>query len=180
LVTEHGGTIAVESTVGQGSCFTVHLPIQSSEMLAPPIAASSPLENVLSVSTSTPPPLILLADNNESTTKTLEDYFTIKGYRILLAYSGQETLALAKSHKPDLILMDLQMPDLEESKVITQIRSDVAIAAIPIIAVTDLALPEAAEKCSIVGISEYVSKPIRLKRLAEIVWQFCHQDEESR
>ena len=76
--------------------------------------------------------------------------------------------------------MDLQMPDLEESKVITQIRSDAAIAAIPIIAVTDLALSEAAEKCSIVGISEYVTKPIRLKRLAEIVWQFCHQDEESR
>jgi PAS domain S-box-containing protein len=180
LVTQHGGTISVESTLGQGSCFTIHLPIQSSETLASPIAASSPLENVLSVSTSTPPPLILLADNNESTTKTLEDYFTIKGYRILLAYSGQETLALAKSHKPDLILMDLQMPDLEESKVITQIRSDVAIAAIPIIAVTDLALPEAAEKCSIVGINEYVSKPVRLKRLAEIVRQFCHQDEESR
>jgi CheY-like chemotaxis protein len=76
--------------------------------------------------------------------------------------------------------MDLQMPDLEESKVITQIRSDVAIAAIPIIAVTDLALPEAAEKCSIFGINEYVSKPVRLKRLAEIVRQFCHQDEESR
>lgn len=74
-----------------------------------------------------------------------------------------------------------QMQRFENLAAASEIISyDKAIAAIPIIAVTDLALPEAAEKCSIVGISEYVSKPIRLKRLAEIVWQFCHQDEESR
>jgi CheY-like chemotaxis protein len=110
-------------------------------------------------------PLILLADDDEGNRKTLDDYLSNKGYRMLLAYNGKEAVEIVKTHRPDLILMDIQMPEMDGLEATTLIRSDPAIAHIPIIALTALALPEQVERCLAVGINEYLVKPLRFKVL---------------
>ena len=118
-------------------------------------------------------PLILLADDNETNRQTLDDYLSNKGYRILLAYNGREAVEMVKARQPDLILMDIQMPEMDGLEATTLIRSDPAIAHIPIIALTALALPEQVERCLAVGISEYLVKPLRFKILMETIQKFC-------
>lgn len=103
-----------------------------------------------------------------------------KTIKICLADSEQETITFAKIHKSDLILINLQMPNMKGLKVITPMRSDVAIAGIPIVAITDLALPEEAEKYIVVGASEYISRTVQLKKCAEIVHICRRHDRESR
>lgn len=95
-----------------------------------------------------------------------------KTIKICLADSEQETITFAKIHKSDLILINLQMPNMKGLKVITPMRSDVAIAGIPIVAITDLALPEEAKK--------YISRTVQFKKRAEIVHICRRHDRESR
>jgi PAS domain S-box-containing protein len=166
IITKHGGRVSVTSRVGEGSCFTLRLPyVPSSRKSIPENVKTTPLPThqknpLLSVS-----PLILLADDDEGNRKTLDDYLSNKGYRMLLAYNGKEAVEIVKTHRPDLILMDIQMPEMDGLEATTLIRSDPAIAHIPIIALTALALPEQVERCLAVGINEYLVKPLRFKVL---------------
>ncbi|PZV26087.1 MAG: hypothetical protein DCF12_11315 [Snowella sp.] len=174
IITKHGGRVSVTSRVGEGSCFTLRLPyVPSSRKSIPENVKTTPLPThqknpLLSVS-----PLILLADDDEGNRKTLDDYLSNKGYRMLLAYNGKEALEMVKTHRPDLILMDIQMPEMDGLEATTLIRSDPAIAHIPIIALTALALPEQVERCLAVGINEYLVKPLRFKVLMETIQKFC-------
>lgn len=108
------------------------------------------------------------------------DDCAIKGDQIPLVNSEQETITFAKIHKPDLILVNLQMPNIKGLKVITPRRSDAAIAEMPIIAVTEFALPEEAEKYFVVRAMKDLSKIVQFKKTAEIVQKFCRHDQESR
>ena len=80
---------------------------------------------------------------------------------------------MAKNYRPDLILMDIQMPEMDGMEATTLIRSDPAIAHIPIIALTALALPGQAEQCLAAGFDEYLAKPVRFKLLIETIQKFC-------
>jgi len=159
--------------VGEGSCFTLRLPYSPlPEKIIPEnvetnLLSSNEINASLSVS-----PLILLADDNEANRQTLDDYLSNKGYRMLLAYNGKEALEMVKVHQPDLILMDIQMPEMDGLKATTLIRSDPAIAHIPIIALTALAVPGQAEKCFAAGFDEYLVKPVRFKLLIETIQKF--------
>jgi PAS domain S-box-containing protein len=176
IITKHGGRVAVTSRVGEGSCFTLRLPYVPSprefapERLGTSSSSTSGINFPLTVS-----PLILLADDNEANRQTLEDYLTNKGYRILLAYNGREALGMAQNHQPDLILMDIQMPEMDGLEATKLIRSDPAIAHIPIIALTALALPGEADRCLAAGCDEYLAKPVRFKLLIETIQKFCQK-----
>ncbi len=179
IISKHGGRVSVTSRVGEGSCFTLRLPYSPSPSYFVPktLETLSISANVtdapLSVS-----PLILLADDDEGNRKTLDDYLSNKGYRILLAYNGREALDMVKTHQPDLILMDIQMPEMDGLEAATLIRSDPAIAYIPIIALTALALPNQAEKCFAAGFDEYLVKPVRFKLLIETIQKLCQRHED--
>ena len=179
IISKHGGRVSVTSRVGEGSCFTLRLPYSPSPSYFVPktLETLSISANVtdapLSVS-----PLILLADDDEGNRKTLDDYLSNKGYRILLAYNGREALDMVKTHQPDLILMDIQMPEMDGLEAATLIRSDPAIAHIPIIALTALALPNQAEKCFAAGFDEYLVKPVRFKLLIETIQKLCQRHED--
>ncbi|VAW40082.1 Circadian input kinase A, partial [hydrothermal vent metagenome] len=116
-------------------------------------------------------PLILLAEDNETNINTFSSYLLAKGFQLILARNGVEAVAKAKADKPDLILMDIQMPLMNGLEAIVKIRQDVdtAVNCIPIIAVTALAMPGDNEACFEAGADAYLSKPVRLHHLVETI-----------
>ncbi|NJR64370.1 MAG: response regulator [Leptolyngbyaceae cyanobacterium CRU_2_3] len=133
------------------------------------VVAVSDLETVQEVSPKQNQPLILLAEDNQASIDAFSTYLDSRGYRLILAANGQEAIDLATAHLPDLILMDIQMPKMDGLEAIRRIRSNPQIAAIPIIALTALAMSGDQEKCLEAGANRYLSKPVRLKQLAEVI-----------
>jgi CheY-like chemotaxis protein len=117
-------------------------------------------------------PLVLLAEDNEANIATISSYLIAKDYRVVFAKNGQEAIALAKSHHPDLILMDVQMPVMDGLEATRQIRCDPDLINIPIIALTALAMTGDREKCLTAGASEYLTKPVKLKALSQMIQTF--------
>jgi signal transduction histidine kinase/CheY-like chemotaxis protein len=124
-------------------------------------------------------PLILLADDNESSLNTLNDYLQASGYRVAMARSGQEALTRAREHPPALIVMDIQMPNMHGLETIRHLRADDHLNAIPIIALTALAMPGDRERCLEAGASEYLSKPASFKQLVRTIEELLERDSEK-
>jgi CheY-like chemotaxis protein/anti-sigma regulatory factor (Ser/Thr protein kinase) len=168
LVELHGGRVGVRSEVGRGSCFTVDLPCQDCLDWVP-IPDALAEQSTLSPSKPQKSSLILLAEDNEANLVTISSYLTAKGFILLLARNGKEAIALSQSQKPDLILMDIQMPDLDGLEAIKQIRLDPNLAKIPIIALTALAMPSDRDRCLNAGANDYLSKPVKMKELVKAI-----------
>jgi PAS domain S-box-containing protein len=166
-----GGTISVESVVGKGSQFTVSFPVEVSDVSAPQ-HADIPAEPTV---TPTPPPqpLVLLAEDNPTTAELLVDYLSMKGYRVVLAEEGQQVLDRIREERPAIILMDVHMPGMDGLEAIRHIRADTALADIPIIALTAMAMQEDRDICLEAGANEYLSKPVRLKYLLQVIKEFA-------
>lgn len=114
-------------------------------------------------------PLILLAEDNEANISMLTKYLQVNGLQVILARNGLEAIQMAKQYKPDLILMDIQMPEMDGIEAMYRIRADASLAEIPIIALTALAMPGDREKCLAAGAAEYMTKPVSLRQLARII-----------
>ncbi|MBI1852196.1 MAG: response regulator [Planctomycetes bacterium] len=114
-------------------------------------------------------PLVLLAEDNESNIRTVSEYLLAKGYRVSIGRDGHEALERALNERPDVILMDIQMPRMDGLEAIRQIRANATIAAIPIIALTALAMPGDRDRCIEIGANEYLSKPVNLKELMRTI-----------
>jgi CheY-like chemotaxis protein len=106
------------------------------------------------------------------------NYLEAKGYRLILAENGEKAIALAQSEKPDLILMDIQMPGMDGLEAIKQIRLNANLAQIPIIALTALAMPGDRDRCLEAGANEYVSKPVRLKQLTSLMQDLLNSSQD--
>jgi CheY-like chemotaxis protein len=117
-------------------------------------------------------PLILLAEDNEANISTVMDYLQTQGYQVSLARNGVEAVQMAKQQKPDLILMDIQMPEMDGLEATRRIRAEANLPAIPIVALTALAMPGDREKCLAAGASDYLTKPVSLKKLVNIIAQY--------
>jgi two-component system cell cycle response regulator DivK len=103
---------------------------------------------------------ILIVEDNELNMKLLHDLLKAYGYNILQTREGMEALKLARQHKPDLILMDIRLPDVSGLEVTKWIKDNDALKAIPIIAVTSFAMKGDEEKFREGGFDAYVAKPI--------------------
>jgi CheY-like chemotaxis protein len=183
LVELHGGTVELTSELGVGSCFAINLPInidsqaieeQTEYDLSEQSQIGQSQTEGLIISS-----LILLAEDNEANIATFSSYLEAKGYRILLATDGQQAIDLTKLHHPDLILMDIQMPVINGFEAIKQIRLNHDLVDIPIIALTALAMESDRERCLAAGANEYLSKPIRLKALADTIWTILQAQKKS-
>ncbi len=186
LVDLHGGQVGLTSQVGVGSCFTIDLPCcqgTSSLDLAAPVATAAPPPDA-AIAPTTPSmatplttplvadqvaPLILLVEDNRANIHTISGYLTAKGYRTVLATNGAEAIAIAQTEHPDLILMDIQMPGMDGIEAIQHIRRDPNLSNIPIIALTALAMAGDRDRCFAAGANEYISKPIKLKELTQVI-----------
>ena len=102
---------------------------------------------------------ILVVEDQEDNRRILRDLLTSKGYEIIEAVDGEEGVAMAGEHIPDLILMDIQLPGLDGYEATRRIKSNTDLAGIPIIAVTSYALSGDETKAKEAGCDDYISKP---------------------
>jgi two-component system, cell cycle response regulator DivK len=102
---------------------------------------------------------ILVVEDQEDNRRILHDLLTSAGYEIIQAENGQEALAAAARERPDLILMDIQLPLLDGHEATRRIKADPDLRAIPIIAVTSYALSGDEGKARAAGCDAYVTKP---------------------
>ena len=114
---------------------------------------------------------ILLADDAATNVETLLDFLASRGFEVLVARDGHEAVAIARAKRPDLILMDIQMPHLDGLAATRLLREDPnpEVRAIPIIALTALAMTGDRERCLAAGADDYLTKPVGLRALASAI-----------
>jgi two-component system cell cycle response regulator DivK len=115
---------------------------------------------------------ILIVDDQEDNRQILRDLLASAGYELIEAEDGEQALIAAAAHQPDLILMDIQMPVLDGYDATRRIKSDPALRAIPVIAVTSYALSGDDEKARAAGCDAYIAKPYSPRRLLARVREF--------
>ena len=167
----HQGKVNFTSRPGQGSCFTIHLPhtVLVSTFGQPPEQTQKPdalgaVVSVLRIPSAQPPHLVI-AEDNLNTIDTLHDYLSAQGYRLSFAQNGEEAIDLIREQRPDLVLMDIQMPGMDGLAVITMLRQDPNFQHLPIIALTALAMTGDREKVLAAGATDYITKPVKLSQL---------------
>jgi len=106
---------------------------------------------------------ILIVEDNEKNMKLTRDLLQAKGYTTLEAATGEEGVALALAHRPDLVLMDIQLPDISGITAFERIRANPDTARLPIVAFTASVTPSDRNRITQAGFDGLVSKPIELK-----------------
>jgi two-component system cell cycle response regulator DivK len=115
---------------------------------------------------------ILIVEDTWHNRKILRDLLTRAGFEVLEAVDGEEGITQAELHKPDLILMDIQLPVVNGYDATRRIKGNPALHHIPIIAVTSYALSGDEERARIAGCDGYVAKPFSPRKLLAIVREF--------
>jgi len=108
---------------------------------------------------------ILIADDRDASRELLRTVLAAEGYYVVEAADGGEALAKAQATRPDLILLDLQMPVMDGFAVAAALRQDPGFAATPIVALTASAMQGDREKALATGFTAYITKPVRLASL---------------
>jgi two-component system, cell cycle response regulator DivK len=116
---------------------------------------------------------ILVVEDNEKNMKLFRDVLNATGYRTLEATTGGEAVQLATEQAPDLVLMDIQMPDVDGVEALRRLRADERTAAIPVLAVTAQAMQGDRERFLAEGFDGYLSKPVNVRELIGSVRQHC-------
>ncbi len=105
---------------------------------------------------------VLIVEDNELNMKLFHDLLDAQGYQTLQTREGFAALALAREHKPDLILMDIQLPEISGLEVTKWLKEDQELAHIPVVAVTAFAMKGDEERIREGGCEAYISKPIKV------------------
>ncbi len=116
---------------------------------------------------------ILIAEDNEKSMKLLRDVLQVKGYDTLEATTGERAVELAVEHVPDLVLMDIQLPDLDGVEALSRLRADERTAFIPVLALTAQAMLGDRERFLAAGFDGYVAKPVNVVELLATVRERC-------
>ena len=116
---------------------------------------------------------ILVVEDNEKNMKLFRDVLGATGYRTIEATTGGEAVLLATERAPDLVLMDIQMPDVDGVAALRRLRADERTAAIPVLAVTAQAMHGDREHFLAEGFDGYLSKPVNVRELIGTVRQHC-------
>ena len=115
---------------------------------------------------------VLIVEDNELNMKLFHDLLDAHGYRILQTKDGMEALDIAREHHPDLILMDIQLPEVSGLEVTKWLKDDPELKAIPVVAVTAFAMKGDEERIREGGCEAYLSKPISVGKFIETVRRF--------
>jgi two-component system cell cycle response regulator DivK len=112
---------------------------------------------------------ILLVEDNERNRKLVRTILEFRGYEVIECEDGAPSLELARTHKPSLVLMDIQLPTMDGITALGRLRADPATAAIPVVAVTASVTPGERDKVVAAGFNGYVSKPIDVTTFGAMV-----------
>lgn len=115
---------------------------------------------------------VLIVEDNDLNMKLFHDLLEAHGYATLQAGTGPEAMALARKHQPDLILMDIQLPEVSGLQVTAEIKAEEALADIPVIAVTAFAMKGDEERIRAGGCEDYIAKPISVSDFLEKVKRY--------
>lgn len=116
---------------------------------------------------------VLVVEDNEKNMKLFRDVLRASGYRTLGAATGGGAIELAVEHDPDLVLMDIRLPDMDGVEALSRLRADERTASIPVLAVTAQAMHGDRERFLAAGFDDYVAKPVDVVRLLDTVRQHC-------
>jgi two-component system cell cycle response regulator DivK len=123
---------------------------------------------------------ILIVEDNEKNMKLVRDILRHNGHATLEATTGRDGVRLAVAHRPDLILMDIQLPDIDGIEALRRIREDASLDAIAVVAVSASVMPDDKQKVVTSGFDAFVSKPINLKQFLDTVQRFLAQGRTAR
>jgi two-component system cell cycle response regulator DivK len=112
---------------------------------------------------------ILIVEDNDKNMKLARDVLQAKGYATLEAVNGLDGVRLALAHKPDLVLMDIQLPDINGIEAFGRIRANADTAAIPIVAFTASVTPNDRNRIVNAGFDDFIGKPVNLKEFLATV-----------
>ena len=112
---------------------------------------------------------VLIVEDNELNMKLFHDLLESQGYSTLQTREGLQALALARQHRPDLILMDIQLPEISGLEVTKWLKDDEELHHIPVVAVTAFAMKGDEERIRQGGCEAYISKPISVPRFIETI-----------
>jgi two-component system, cell cycle response regulator DivK len=117
--------------------------------------------------------LVLIVDDNDKNLRLARDVLRASGFRTIEAVSGEEAIAVATEQRPDVILMDIRLPDIDGTEAAARLKRDPATAQIPIVALTSLAMKGDRESFLASGFDGYLEKPISVRELPAQVRGFC-------
>ena len=169
-----GGDIQVESEAGQGTTFTIRLPEQLEGTQTERASSQNTAEIRREVNGDGG--TILVIDDDPSVHDLMQRFLGREGYRVLAALEGQEGVELAKQQAPDVILLDIRMPQMNGWEVLTLLKSDPELTRIPVVIVTiedDQALGSA------LGAVDYLLKPVDYDRLLTLLQPYCSSTAAS-
>jgi len=120
---------------------------------------------------------VLVVEDNELNMKLFNDLLEAKGYEVIQTRNGLQALDLAKLHRPDLILMDIQLPEVSGLEVTKWIKENETISTIPVIAVTAFAMKGDEERIRQGGCEAYISKPISVATFIKTIQYYIGDGE---
>lgn len=116
---------------------------------------------------------VMIVEDNELNMKLFHDLLEAHGYRTVETRSGIEAVELARAHRPDLIIMDIQLPEISGLDVTRKLKADPELRAIPVVAVTAFAMKGDEERIRAGGCEAYLSKPISVMQFLSTVRQYA-------
>jgi two-component system, cell cycle response regulator DivK len=116
---------------------------------------------------------VLIVEDNERNMKLFRDVLGATGYETLEAASGEAAVTVAAEQTPDLVLMDIQLPDIDGREALRQLRADERTAAVPVLALTAQAMQGDRERFLEAGFDGYLSKPVDVAELVRTVREHC-------
>jgi two-component system cell cycle response regulator DivK len=121
-------------------------------------------------------PQILVVEDNERNMKLFCDLLQASGYRTLEATTGERAVELALQHGPDLVLMDIQLPDIDGVEALDRLRADERSASMIVLALTAQAMEGDRERFLAAGFDGYLSKPVEIAEFVSTVKRYCDGD----
>ncbi|MDT8443430.1 MAG: ATP-binding protein, partial [Desulfuromonadales bacterium] len=188
LIRLMGGELAVESRLGEGSTFSVQLPLALCQQSELPLSTTRPAEppgSLEMVSSAVMAPVasggrrVLLAEDNPTTQNLISILLQQMGLELVIVDNGQEAIDFLLNEKVDLILMDCQMPYLDGLEATSQLRAQGLLTPV-VVALTAYARAEDEQQCLTAGMNDFLSKPFRQAELRDVLIKWLGADALSK